>query len=85
MFETSGAKNVGFNRSLCFLNKFDVESIGAHFGGNNRDDTVIAVALCSNTNALHSQDSCTWLERLLEVENGFFVCLMFHLHVGLGQ
>lgn len=57
MFETSGAKNVGFNRSLCFLNKFDVESIGAHFGGTGRDDTVIAVALCSNTNALHSRDS----------------------------
>ena len=54
MFETSGAKNVGFNHSLSFLNKFDVESIGAHFGGTGRDDTVIAVALCSNTNALHS-------------------------------
>ena len=85
MFETSGAKNVGFNLSLCFLNKFDVESIGAHFGGTCRDDTVIAVALCSNTNALHSRDSCTWLERLLELENAFLVCLMFRLHVGLGQ
>jgi hypothetical protein len=85
MFETSGAKNVGFNHSLCFLNKFDVESIGAHFGGTCRDDTVIAVALCPNTNALHSGDSCTWLERLFELENGFLVCLIFHLHVGLGQ
>ena len=85
MFETSGAKNVGFNCSLCFLNKFDVDSIGAHFGGTCRDDTVIAVALCPNTNALHSGDSCTWLERLFELENVFFVCLMFHLHVGLGQ
>ena len=54
MFETSGFKNVGFNHSLCFLNKFDVESIGACFGGHCRDDTVIAVARCSNTNALHS-------------------------------
>jgi hypothetical protein len=34
---------------------------------------------------LHSQDSCTWLERLLVLENGFLVCLIFRLHVGLGQ
>jgi hypothetical protein len=85
MFETSGAKNVGFNHSLCFLNKFDVESIGARFGGNCRDDTFIAVAFCPNTNALHSGDSCTWLETLLALEKGFLVCLMFRLHVGLGQ
>jgi hypothetical protein len=83
MFETSGSNNVGFNHSLCFLNKFDVESIEAGFGGNCRDDTVIAVALCSNKNALH--DSCTWLERLLGLENCFLVWLMFRLHVGLGQ
>ena len=85
MFESSGSKNVGFNLSLCFLNRFDVESIGARFGGTYRDDTVIAVALCSNTNALHSLDSCTCLERLWELENVFLVCLMFRLHVGLGQ
>jgi hypothetical protein len=85
MFKSSGAKNVGFNLSLCFVNKCDVESIGGHFGETCSDDPVIAGALCSNTNALHSQDSCTCLERLLELENAFLVCLMFRLHVGLGQ
>ena len=78
-------KMLGSTVAFVFLNKFDVKSIGACFGGNCRDDTVIAVVLCSNTNALHSQDSCTWLERLLELENAFLVCLMFRLHVGLGQ
>ena len=71
--------------AFVFLNKFDVKSIGARFGGNCRDDTVIAVAFCPNTNALHSLDSCTCVERLWELEKAFLVCLMFRLHVGLGQ
>jgi hypothetical protein len=77
--------NIGFHHSRCFLNKLDVELIETRFEGNCREDAVFAVALCSNTNALHSEDCCTWLERLFELEKGFLVCLMFRLQDGLGQ
>ena len=78
-------KMLGSTVAFVFLNKFDVKSIGACFGGNCRDDTFIAVAFCPNTKALQSGDSCTWIETLLALEKGFLVCLMFRLHVGLGQ
>jgi hypothetical protein len=63
----------------------DVELIEARFGGYCREDAVFAVTFCSNTNALHLGDCCTWLERLFELEKGFFVCLMFRRQDGFGQ
>jgi hypothetical protein len=76
---------VGFNRSRCFLNNCDVELIEERGFASACICSVAIVVFWSNTKALHSEDCCTWLEKLRPFAKGFLVCLMFRLQDGLGQ
>jgi hypothetical protein len=76
---------VGFKRSHCFLNNCNVELIEERGFACACICSVALIVFLSNTNALHSEDCCTWLEKLWPFVKGFLVCLMFHLQDGLGQ